>query len=698
MAGIGIPGVSDKYKTNDLVEGLMKIERIPLTREQDTLESYKTQQSAWRDVNQKMSALRDSVKSLYSYDNPFNNKLASSSDEFAITADAGRDAAYSSFKIDVITPATADRFLSKEIEKGENVPEGTYTFKSGDSTVSFKWRGGKVEDFISSLNKRGTNVLKASLIGVNKGKKALLIESLKTGADNRLLFEDAALDYAADKEMIKKTATSSKTFGTKMGEITPPSYDNADAAEQEGMPELGTAGVKASGKGITLAPRSGAVIKIPDSVKRNENSRVEFTISARQVEDITKAINEGTNRPDIPGAGSVTFGGVTVNNAPSQTGMAEEAAAPTEPLEEIRSSAVLYAVDKDGTETQIEVPERLLDSSAALRDNPDEPIKITVDARRFPGIEGIVIRNRNTGLELSVSPMTAFDSKKDAGFEAVHPVSEAGDAVIKYEGITIMRPDNTIDDVVPGVTLHINDKTEHAATIRIEPDTESAKDAIIQFVGKYNQAVAEINVLAQNKPEIIAELDYLSSEEREAYGKKLGLFFNDFSLASAKGQMQKIVSAQYNFSDNATVTMLTQIGISTNATNYSGYNPGKMRGYLEIDEKRLDENLRDHIDDIKKIFGYDSDGDLIIDTGIGYSLDKELTGYVQSGGILASKNSILDGRIKTSERKIARLESQMDDKEAELKSKYGQMEATLNSLESQQSGIENFSRQNQRGN
>ena len=146
----------------------MKVERIPLTREQDTLETYKTQQSAWRDVNQKMSSLRDSVKTLYSYDNPFNSKLASSTDEYAITADAGRDAAFDSFKIDVVTPATCDRFLSKEIAKGEEVPEGTYTYKTGDKTVTYKWRGGKIEDFITSLNKRGANVIKASLIGVTK--------------------------------------------------------------------------------------------------------------------------------------------------------------------------------------------------------------------------------------------------------------------------------------------------------------------------------------------------------------------------------------------------------------------------------------------------------------------------------------------------------------------------------------------------
>ena len=72
MAGISIPGVTDKYKTNETVEKLMQIERIPLTREQQTLETYKKQQDAWRDVNRKVSSLRDSVKSLYSFENPFS--------------------------------------------------------------------------------------------------------------------------------------------------------------------------------------------------------------------------------------------------------------------------------------------------------------------------------------------------------------------------------------------------------------------------------------------------------------------------------------------------------------------------------------------------------------------------------------------------------------------------------------------------
>ena len=122
MADISVPGFSDKYKTKDYIEALMQKERIPLNREKDNLDKYKEQQAAWRSVNQKMTTLRANSKSLYSFENPFNNKLATSSDEDAITAEAGREASYESIKVDVIKEATADRFLSQELEKNSQVP------------------------------------------------------------------------------------------------------------------------------------------------------------------------------------------------------------------------------------------------------------------------------------------------------------------------------------------------------------------------------------------------------------------------------------------------------------------------------------------------------------------------------------------------------------------------------------------------
>ncbi len=165
MAGLNIPGVTDQYKTNDTVEKLMQVERIPLTREQKSLDQYNAQRDAWRDVNRLLSSLRDSTKTLYSFENPFNNKLTSSTDEFAITADANRNAEFQSFKIDVVQPATADRFLSGELENNYKVPAGTYTFKTGEKQLTFNWKGGNLKDFSEAVNKRGKNIVKTMIVG-----------------------------------------------------------------------------------------------------------------------------------------------------------------------------------------------------------------------------------------------------------------------------------------------------------------------------------------------------------------------------------------------------------------------------------------------------------------------------------------------------------------------------------------------------
>ena len=112
MAGLNIPGVTDPYNTNDTVEKLMQVERIPLTREQSQLETYKNERQAWRDINTQLTTLRESIKTLYSYENPFNSKITTSTNEDAITATTTRSADIQSFKVEVINPATSDRFLS----------------------------------------------------------------------------------------------------------------------------------------------------------------------------------------------------------------------------------------------------------------------------------------------------------------------------------------------------------------------------------------------------------------------------------------------------------------------------------------------------------------------------------------------------------------------------------------------------------
>ena len=681
MAGLNIPGVTDQYNTKGIVEDLMKVERAPLRREEKQLEDLKLQQDAWRGLNTKLTSLRDKTKGLYSFENPFNSKLTESSDENAITAEATRSADLQTFKVEVKQIATSDRFLTKELDEDFKVPAGMYTYKVGDKQVNYNFKGGSLKDFSKGINKRGNDVIKSSVIGASKGKVSLLIEAVPTGKENKLVFEGAAEKLAFDTEMIGELKSEVTTFGNTQDQISPVKNTKTDS---EFLPELSLSNTKFNKKSVTVAPRGAYQVNIPGSVKDGENQHVKLTIQAKETEDITKELNESFAQPELPQPGSAEFKGIVVHNVKAELNY-EPLPVPDEPLEPIKDDGVLYAVMEDGTEQEINTP--------GLQNG--ELQEVDIDLSLYPDIKAIAIKNRNTGTSLEVSTLSASDPDSDLGYGPLHPITVADDAIIKYEGITMTRPSNKIDDVIPEITLNLHDKTEKKpATIKVKPDVEASKDAIIAFVGQYNQAIAELNILSQNKPEIIEELEYLTDDEKEDKKEKLGLFLSEFTLTSLKSSMQNTVSAGYNFSDDATVTMLSQIGIGTNASGYSGgYSQSKLRGYLEIDEKKLDNALENNLDDIKAMFGYDTDGDLIIDSGIAYELDQKIGAYTQTGGIISLKTSGLDTKIKNSEKKISRLEEQMDEKEAELKYKYGQMEGALNSLESQQNSIKNFNKQ-----
>ena len=98
---------------------------------------------------------------------------------------------------------------------------------------------------------------------------------------------------------------------------------------------------------------------------------------------------------------------------------------------------------------------------------------------------------------------------------------------------------------------------------------------------------------------------------------------------------------------------------------------------------------------VKQLFGYDSDSDLTVDTGVAYQVDTYLRAYVETGGIVANRTATLDNSIARKEREIERYNEHLEDYEAELRRKFGTMEGALNTLEESSRAIENFNRRNE---
>lgn len=656
MSDMNIPGIgAGKY--DNLIETLMKKERAPRDSAAEDLKKYEQQNAIWRKINQFSTEIREKTRELYSFNNPFIEKTVTSSNERAITATASRDAREQTFKISINQIAQADSFLSQEVSKDFQVPKGVYTFTVGEKKFSLNWQGGKYRSFIDAVNKKGKDIIRISEIKTSPSAISLLFESQLTGEANKLEFSDDALSFALETGLIKKNDRPA-----------------VDAEKTEAV----------------IPAQTTERIAFSNPVRSSQHYVLEYTVSLQNDAEAAAPLSASGATPlsseeAIYGqVGSVSYKGVTVTNAPSDSGIASETLGlNTKPTAPVEDYGVLSLVSPRGT--LIPLP--------ALADTT-ELQTFSIPLSEYGDITGIAVHNNNTDKTVSIAQIKVYDPKATGEYIPVNPVSQAQEAVLTFEGIPVKRSTNKIDDLIPGVTLKLEDKTDKKESISIKPDTEAAKNAIIEFVAKYNRLLAEINIVTSNQQNVIDEIEYFTDDERKTAKENLGALFGDTTLSSLKNNLRQIVANVYRKNADTPIRTLSQIGISTKSDVSSGLNEARLRGYLEIDEKKLDEALKDSMEDVRYLFGYDTDNDVLIDDGVAFQVFKQIDPYVQRGGIFSTRTNGLAAQIKTSKDKIARYDKALEKKELELRQKYGNMDGALRNLQKQSDMINNFSRQN----
>ena len=209
MSDISIPGTgNDKYGTQKLIDGLMKVARVPRDQAADKIKSLQNQKTVWLDFSQRLGTLRSGAQGLYNFKNPFNARVAKSSDEESLTATATREALEQTRTILVKRAAAADRFLSAELPKDYKVAAGTYAFTVGDKRIELKYGGGNLQDFADAISRKGGDSVRAQVMSIKPETKSLVIESLKTGAASRLGFDADATNLALDSGLVERVSSS----------------------------------------------------------------------------------------------------------------------------------------------------------------------------------------------------------------------------------------------------------------------------------------------------------------------------------------------------------------------------------------------------------------------------------------------------------------------------------------------------------
>ena len=661
MSDISIPGVNSRFNTESLVQELVDAETIRLDRMKGEVEDYQTEKRIWQELNQALGNLRTSNRSLFNFENPFNERNAISSDDSVLRAEANREAIEGTTQVKVLRTAQADRFISRDLEEAHRIGQGVYRFTLGKESITLRFRGGTVQEFSTALNRRNPELLHSSVIQNRPGTQVILIESLKEGASYALGFEEDAVELAQELGWVQEAGGVKLALSETGGEVD-------DLSPEEGE--------------LLLAPGEERTFLLPEAV--TETTGLVLRYEQRLV------TSEGDSDPPPPGpeapnSGSVSLRDVTLPNLPSAVILPElESEAP----EIVEDYTVMFARNGDQT-----VPLPDVQDSVEFR-AVQVPLSDYVS-----GLNALEIRNPNSLKQLTIRNIEIVNPDARDNMVPQNAVANARNALLEVEGIVVERESNSIDDVIPGVTLELRGASDKEIEVRVEPDIELVKESLIEWVARYNQIIRDTNILTRTSQDIIDEIEYFTDDQREEYTERLGMFQGDSVLNTLKQRLQGFTSNSYETRAGRDLSLLTQIGISTNASRgTTGVNLSRLRGYLEINEDVLDQSLANNFLAIKDLFGRDSDGDLIVDQGIGYQIDQLVQSFTGIGGIVSNRTSRYDTLISSSNEDIQDYESYLEEYEADVRRQFATMESAINNLENSSQGLQNLNSVNNRNN
>lgn len=191
------------------------------------------------------------------------------------------------------------------------------------------------------------------------------------------------------------------------------------------------------------------------------------------------------------------------------------------------------------------------------------------------------------------------------GVSSFQNTQEAQSSRIKVDGYPvgaanwISRDSNTVDDVVPGVTLTLKQANSNASIqIGITTDTDSVKANIQTFIDEVNTIRTAIKALT-----------LVSNSSGTATGS---LLTGNYGVQIISSQLKDIIAdlglgfTSYNSTtgDGDYYSALSQLGITTDADESSDTN-----GLLILDEEALDEALANDPDGVAKLFAADYVGE-----------------------------------------------------------------------------------------
>ncbi|MDD5067042.1 MAG: flagellar filament capping protein FliD, partial [bacterium] len=253
------------------------------------------------------------------------------------------------------------------------------------------------------------------------------------------------------------------------------------------------------------------------------------------------------------------------------------------------------------------------------------------------------------------------------------------DARLKVDDVEVKRDKNeNLNDIIKGVNLTLNKTSPGPVKMSVKMDTEVIEKKLDDFIAQYNTVIT-----------YILEAGKTSKSTKPGTTEKAekGALSNDMALMNLNSKLRSTIVNSYSTSLGDKLAILSQIGVSTGRWGATWENIRK--GLLELDKEKFQTAMNQFEERVGEIFGYDSNKDKIIDTGVAYELDKVLKGYIQSKGVIDGKIALLESLVKNKDKDIASKEDSLGKYEENLRTKFTKMQRGLQGLKGTSQALEN---------
>lgn len=466
MPSTQITGLGSGINWDETIQQLMEIEKQPLYKKQERLQTLNTKKSAWSNINSQLETFKSTLEGMDSL-GEIAKKTATSDSPSEVSVSAGEDASIGTYDIKVSQLANGHKMISESFSSTSDTvfsSNGTFTVqgKSGTPVSIDVTTSTNLSDLKRLINADSNADVTASIMNDGSGYR-LILTSKETGADSDI------------------TLGGTATISTEFRDIA-----IGDSVADSG--NTGTSTMTTFGETYT-----------------GSDDNYTFTVTS----------SGGTN--------TVGTDNITVQVTDSD-------------------SNVVATLNFDNT---------------------------------YAGAQTTVVN----GMEITFSVGDTLQVGDAFTVNTTQPT--ARDAMIEVENIFITKDSNTVDDVIEGVTLNLNDVTDAGeyVNITIDNDISGVKGLISDFINEYNKSVDIVKDLRQWDEEL----------------KTGGPLFGDSASNSLLNGMMTLLSKEHGgLDDTQYFKTLSQVGLEL-----------KNDGKIELDSSTFEDALETNYDEVIRLFAFD---------------------------------------------------------------------------------------------